>query len=98
MKLNQLILNVPNGITKLDGGNYNIDTIINAIQTVTTWSLRIGIALSGVALIFCFIIYSTADIDQKARVKQRIIQTLYGVIGIILSLSLVNLIIDLFSQ
>ncbi|MDD4188221.1 MAG: hypothetical protein PHX04_05665 [Bacilli bacterium] len=88
---------VPNGISKLDGGTYNIDTILKAIQTFTSWALRIGITISGVALIIGFILYAVSDLDQKARVKQRIIQTLYGVIGIILALSLVNLIIDLFS-
>ncbi|MFA6777418.1 MAG: hypothetical protein WCR80_03130 [Bacilli bacterium] len=90
-------LAVPNGISKLDGGTYNIDTILKAIQTFTSWALRIGITISGVALIIGFILYAVSDLDQKARVKQRIIQTLYGVIGIILALSLVNLIIDLFS-
>ena len=48
-------------------------------------------------LIIGFIIYAVSDVDQKARVKQRIIQTLFGVVGIILSLSMVNLIIELFS-
>lgn len=87
----------PDGISKLDGGGYTIDTILQAIKTFTTWSLRVGIAVSGVALIIGFVLYAVADVDQKARVKQRIIQTLFGVVGIILSLSLVNLIIELFS-
>lgn len=91
------ILAVPNGISKLEGGGYSIDTIINAIQKFTSWALRIGIAASGVALIIGFILYAVSDVDQKARVKQRIIQTLFGIVGIILALSLVNLIIDLFS-
>ena len=34
--------------------------------------------------------------DQKPRVKQRIIQTMFGIVGIILAISIVNLIIDLF--
>ena len=96
-KLVSVFANVPSGITKLEGGNYSIDTIISAISKFTTWALRIGITLSGVALIIGFILYAVADVDQKARVKQRIIQTLFGVVGIILSLSLVNLIIELFS-
>ena len=43
-----------------------------------------------------FILYAVADVDQKQRVKQRIIQTMFGIIGIILAISIVNLIIDLF--
>lgn len=88
---------VPDGISKLDGGNFTIDTILEAIQKFTSWALRIGITLSGVALIIGFILYAVSDVDQKVRVKQRIIQTLFGVVGIILALSMVNLIIDLFS-
>ena len=83
-------------IEKLDGGAYTIDTIIKAIQTFSNWALRVGIALSGVALIISFILYAVADVDQKQRVKQRIIQTMFGVVGIILAISLVNLIISLF--
>ena len=85
-----------NGISKLEGGSYNVDSIIKAIQTFSTWALRVGIALSGVALIIGFILYAVADVDQKARVKQRIIQTMFGIVGIILAISIVNLIIDLF--
>lgn len=88
---------LPNGISKLDGGSYDINSIISAIQTFSSWALRIGIAAAGIALIISFIIYSVADVDQKARVKQRIIQTLFGIVGIILAISLVNLIIELFS-
>ena len=83
-------------IEKLDGGTYNVDSILSAIKTFSNWALRVGIALSGVALIIGFILYAVSDVDQKARVKQRIIQTMFGIVGIILALSLVNLIIDLF--
>lgn len=85
-----------NGIEKLEGGTYNVDSIIKAIQTFSTWALRVGIALSGVALIIGFILYAVVDVDQKARVKHRIIQTMFGIIGIILAISIVNLIISLF--
>ena len=95
-KLNNIILNVPNGISKLEGGGYTIESITSAISKFTSWALRIGITLSGVALVIGFILYAVVDVDQKARVKQRIIQTIFGVVGIILSFSLVNLIIDLF--
>lgn len=83
-------------ITKLDGGNYNIDSILKAIKTVTDWCLRVGIALAGVSLVVGFVLYAVADVDRKQQVKQRIIQTMFGIVGIILAISLVNLIISLF--
>ena len=83
-------------IQHLEGGSYNIDSIIKTIQTFSNWALRVGIALSGVALIIGFILYAVVDVDQKQRVKQRIIQSMFGIVGIILAISLVNLIIDLF--
>lgn len=48
------------------------------------------------SLIIGFILYAVVDVDQKPRVKQRIIQTMFGIVGIILAISIVNLIIDLF--
>ena len=83
-------------IDHLEGGGYNVDSIIKAIQTFSTWALRVGIAAAGVSLVVGFILYAIADVEQKARVKQRIIQTMLGIAGIILAISLVNLIIDLF--
>ncbi|MBE6150516.1 MAG: hypothetical protein E7162_01690 [Firmicutes bacterium] len=83
-------------IEKLEGGNYNIDSIIQAIQTFSNWALRVGIALAGVSLIIGFVLYAVVDVEQKQRVKQRIIQTMFGIVGIILAISIVNLIIDLF--
>ena len=58
--------------------------------------MRVGIALAGVSLIVGFIMYAVADVDKKQQVKQRIIQTMFGIVGIILAISIVNLIIDLF--
>lgn len=83
-------------ISKLDGGNYNIDSILKAIKTVTDWLLRVGIALAGISLVFGFVLYAVVDVDRKQQVKQRIIQTMLGIVGIILAISLVNLIISLF--
>lgn len=83
-------------VKKLEGGSYNVDSILKAIKTITNWALSIGIAAAGVSLIVGFIMYAVADVDHKARTKQRIIQTLFGIAGIILAISLVNLIIDLF--
>lgn len=96
-KLIYILNKLPNGITKLEGGNYTIDTILEAIQKFTSWALRVGITLSGVAVLIGFIILAISDVEQKSRVKSRIGQSLFGVVGILLSLSLVNLIIDLFS-
>ena len=83
-------------ITKLEGGSYDINSILSAIKTLTNWCLSIGIAAAGVSLVVGFIMYAVSDVEQKARVKQRIIQTLIGIAGIILAISLVNLIISLF--
>ena len=83
-------------IDKLEGGDYNVNSIIKAIQTFSQWALRIGIAAAGVSLIVGFILYTVVDVDQKPRVKQRIIQTMCGIVGIILAISIVHLIIDLF--
>ena len=83
-------------ISHLEGGNYNVDSILKAIKTITNWALSIGIAAAGVALVIGFVMYAVSDVDRKAQVKQRIIQTMLGIAGIILAISLVNLIIDLF--
>lgn len=85
-----------NGVQKLPGGNYTIDSILNIISKFTGWVLRVGIALAGLSLLVGFVMYAVVDVDQKPRVKQRIIQTLLGVAGIILAISLVNIIIELF--
>ena len=83
-------------IEHLEGGSYDVNSILKAIKTLTSWALSIGIAAAGVSLVIGFILYAIADVEQKARVKQRIIQTMLGIAGIILAISLVNLIIDLF--
>ena len=84
-------------IKELEGGEYTINTILKVIKQITDWALAIGISLAGVALVISFVMYAVVDVDQKARVKQRIIQTLFGVGGIILAISLVNIIIRLFT-
>lgn len=83
-------------IDHLDGGGYDVNSILKAIKTLTNWALSIGIAAAGVSLVVGFILYAVSDVDKKAQVKTRIIQTLLGIAGIILAISLVNLIIDLF--
>lgn len=84
-------------IEQLEGGTYTVDTILKVIKQITNWALAVGIALAGVALIISFVMYAVVDVDQKARVKTRIVQTLLGVAGIIMAISLVNIIIGLFT-
>lgn len=84
-------------INQLEGGTYTVDTVLKVIKQITDWALAVGIALSGVALVISFIMYAVVDIDQKPRVKTRIVQTLLGIGGIIMAISLVNIIIRLFT-
>ncbi|MBQ7140910.1 MAG: hypothetical protein IJO32_05345 [Bacilli bacterium] len=84
-------------IQQLDGGTYTVDTVLKVIKQITDWALAVGIALAGVALVISFIMYAVVDVDQKPRVKTRIVQTLLGIGGIIMAISLVNIIIRLFS-
>lgn len=84
-------------IQQLEGGTYTIDTVLNAIKQITDWALAVGISLAGIALVVSFIMYAVVDVDQKPRVKTRILQTLLGIFGIILAISLVNIIIKLFT-
>ena len=94
--INNLLSDFEIKIEHLEGGTYNVESILNAIKTLTNWALSIGIAAAGTSLVIGFILYAVADVEKKAQVKQRIIQTLLGIAGIILAISLVNLIIDLF--
>lgn len=84
-------------INQLDGGTYTIDTILKVIKQITDWALAIGISVAGVALVISFIMYAVVDVDQKPRVKTRIVQTLLGIFGIIMAISLVNIIIKMFA-
>ena len=84
-------------IEQLEGGTYTVDTVLNIIKQITDWALAIGISLSGIALVICFIMYAVVDVDQKQRVKTRIVQTFLVIFGIIMAISLVNIIIRLFT-
>lgn len=84
-------------IEQLEGGTYTVDTVLKIIKQITDWALAIGISLSGIALVICFIMYAVVDVDQKQRVKTRIVQTFLGIFGIIMAISLVNIIIRLFT-
>ena len=72
-------------ISQLEGGTYTVDTVLKVIKQITDWALAVGIALAGVALVISFIMYAVVD------------QTLLGIFGIILAISLVNIIIRLFT-
>ena len=78
-------------INQLEGGTYTVDTVLKVIKQITDWALAVGIALAGVALVI------SSTLDQKPRVKTRIVQTLLGIGGIIMAISLVNIIIRLFT-
>ena len=84
-------------IQQLEGGTYTVDTVLKVIKQITDWAIAIGMSLAGVAVVISFIMYAVVDVDQKPRVKTRITQTLVGLGGIIISVSLVNIIIRLFS-
>lgn len=84
-------------ITELDGGTYTVDTVLQVIKQITNWALAIGFPLAGVTLVISFIMYAVVDLEQKPRVKASIKQTLLGIFGIIMALSLVNIIIRLFT-
>ena len=84
-------------IQQLDGGTYTVDTVLKVIKQIPDWAIAVGISLAGVAVVISFIMYAVVDVDQKPRVKTRITQTLIGIGGIIISVSLVNIIIRLFS-
>ena len=84
-------------INQLEGVTYTVDTILKVIRQITDWALAVGIALAGAALVISFIMYAVVDVDQKPRVKQRVTQTLLGIAGIVMSISLVNIIIRLFT-
>ena len=84
-------------IAELEGGTYTVDTILQAIKTVTDWAMSIGIALGGLAMVIGFIVMAVVDVDQKVRAKEKIKQILLGIGGIVISISLVNIMIRLFN-
>ena len=85
-------------IQELEGGTYTVETILQAIKQVTDYAIAIGLSLGGLAVVISCVIYSIVDVEQKQRTRTRIVQTLVGIGGIILSLSLVNIIIRIFAK
>lgn len=84
-------------IKELEGGTYDINTVLNVIKQITDVAIVIGISLAGVSLVISFITLTVVDVDQKQRVKERIKQILIGIGGIIMAISLVNIMIRLFT-
>lgn len=85
-------------IKELEGGTYDINTVLNVIKQITDVAIVIGISLAGVSLVISFITLTVVDVDQKQRVKERIKQILIGIGGIIMAISLVNIMIRLFNR
>ena len=83
-------------IEKLEGGTYTIDTILDVIQQITEWAIKIGLSLAGAALVIGFSTLAIVDADTKQRTKNSIIMTLVGIVGIIIAISLVNIILGMF--
>ncbi|MCI9434912.1 MAG: hypothetical protein HFI86_06560 [Bacilli bacterium] len=73
-----------------------MNTVLQAITNIRDMAIKIGIALSCVSLIIGFIMLGIVDVEQKNRVKSKIIQTLISIGGIVLAISLVNNVIGLF--
>ena len=51
-------------IQQLEGGTYTVETVLGIIKQITDWALAIGISLSGIALVICFIMYAVVDVDN----------------------------------
>lgn len=81
---------------ELQGANYTVDNLIEVINKFVIWVQRIGIALAGLSLLVGFVVYAVTDVDNKPRAKQRIFQTLIGIVGIVIATSLISLILSLF--
>lgn len=95
--MNRIMIFLAEGIQKLEGGTYDLNTLLKVIATIRDWTIKLGIALAGVSLLVGFVMYSVVGAEQKPRIKQGIIQTLLGIVGIILAISLINIIIELFT-
>lgn len=83
-------------IEKLEGGNFDLNTVLQAITSIRDMAIKIGIAISCLSLIIGFIMLGVVEVEQKNRVKSKIVQTLVSIAGIVLAISLVNVVISLF--
>ncbi len=83
-------------IQELEGGTYTIDTILDVINQLTIWSITIGIALSGLAAVIYFIELAVMDAERKERAKRSLVSLVVGITGIVLAISLVNILLRIF--
>lgn len=79
----------------LVGGGTEAD-LTRFLNNLMTWIQRIGIVLGGVALLIGFVVYTVSDVDKKQQAKQRIIQTMLGIIGIVVAVTLIKVILGFF--
>lgn len=84
-------------IETLQGGDYDLSTVLKVISNINNTALKVGVALIGLSAIVGFIMLGIVDVEQKEKVKARLKQTFFGLIGMILAISLVNFVIKLFN-
>lgn len=82
-------------VEQLEGGDYGVNDIVTMINKATSYSIIIGLAICGLAIVVGFILYALPFIDNKQRVKSVIGQTIAGTIGIMLGISFINIIINI---
>ena len=84
-------------IETLQGGDYDLNKVLKIISDINNTALKVGVALIGLSAIVGFIMLGIVDVEQKEKVKARLKQTFFGLIGMILAISLVNFVIKLFN-
>lgn len=84
-------------IDTLQGGDYDLNKVLKIISDINNTALKVGVALIGLSAIVGFIMLGVVDVDQKEKVKARLKQTFFGLVGMILAISLVNFVIKLFN-
>lgn len=84
-------------IETLQGGDYDLNKVLKIISDINNTALKVGVALIGLSAIIGFIMLGIVDVEQKEKVKARLKQTFFGLVGMILAISLVNFVIKLFN-
>ena len=77
-------------------GDYNIESIITAINNIISWVQRVGIVLIGLTLVVGFVMYGVSSAEKKPRVKDGLTQTIFALVGVILATSILKIICGLF--
>ncbi len=81
---------------ELQGANYTIEDLIAFANNGFKLLQRGGVVLLVIALGLGFLIYGLTDVDNKPRAKQKIIQVVFGLVGLVLASSIVTIILSLF--